>query len=322
MDWVKEKMLYQARDQRNRLQAQGPAASPGNPLKGDPEVATTRLSQFLTETHKLSWLTGGMALGGMIVIMVWWADLINVGDGVGVNGVAGGVSEQHRQLVELQAQFSTTEEMRKDLIQLTGQVQVLTASVSDLEVILLHNHKVQVLTASVSDLEVILLHNHTVTGSITALGNKLASETSQQQGTASGTISGLKILPPPAAGKRNASASDGKDTDKSGDTASSTLVATKEHAPIATGIQAQETIRDSGLWVINLVSLTHKAAAERFMAKAESRGVTAGLYQMTVRGKDYWRVQVSGFTTAAEAKAKANLVKEKLELKDVWVAKR
>jgi cell division septation protein DedD len=302
MDWVKEKMLYQARDQRNRLQAQGPAASPGNPLKGDPEVATTRLSQFLTETHKLSWLTGGMALGGMIVIMVWWADLINVGDGVGVNGVAGGVSEQHRQLVELQAQFSTTEEMRKDLIQLTGQVQVLTASVSDLEVI--------------------LLHNHTVTGSITALGNKLASETSQQQGTASGTISGLKILPPPAAGKRNASASDGKDTDKSGDTASSTLVATKEHAPIATGIQAQETIRDSGLWVINLVSLTHKAAAERFMAKAESRGVTAGLYQMTVRGKDYWRVQVSGFTTAAEAKAKANLVKEKLELKDVWVAKR
>jgi hypothetical protein len=43
---------------------------------------------------------------------------------------------------------------------------------------------------------------------------------------------------------------------------------------------------------------------------------------VTVRGKDYWRVHVPGFATAAEANAKASLIKAKLGLKDAWVAKR
>jgi hypothetical protein len=63
----------------------------------------------------------------------------------------------------------------------------------------------------------------------------------------------------------------------------------------------------------------NKADAENFMENAESRGVTAGLYQVTVNGKFYWRVRVSGFATAAEAKTKTSLIKEKLGLKDVWV---
>ena len=62
--------------------------------------------------------------------------------------------------------------------------------------------------------------------------------------------------------------------------------------------------------------------AERYIEKAESRGVAAGLYQVTVKGKDYWRVHVPGFATAAEAKAKASLIKENLGIKDVWIAKR
>ena len=58
------------------------------------------------------------------------------------------------------------------------------------------------------------------------------------------------------------------------------------------------------------------------MEDLASKGVTVGLYQVTVRGKDYWRVHVPGFATAAEANAKASLIKEKLGLKDAWVAKR
>ena len=79
MDWVKEKM-HQARLQRNQIQAQGAVATQGNNLSHDPEEATTRLSSFFSLTRKLSWLAGGMALGSMIVIMVWKSELVDVGD--------------------------------------------------------------------------------------------------------------------------------------------------------------------------------------------------------------------------------------------------
>lgn len=58
------------------------------------------------------------------------------------------------------------------------------------------------------------------------------------------------------------------------------------------------------------------------MAKAESRGVAAGMSQVTVKGKDYWRVHVAGFATAAEANGSAALIKQKLGLKNVWLVKR
>jgi hypothetical protein len=286
MEWVKEK-IYQARLQRNQIQAQGAVTARGGRLSRDPEEAASRHSSFFTLTHKLSWLAGGMVLGSMIVTMVWKSGLVDVGDDLRVTGLSGSVPEQHRNLVELPSQFSTTDtgELRKDIILLTEQVQTLATSIA-------------------------------------ALGNELAPDPSQQQGAASGIVPRIETLPPPAAGMPNVSASDGKDSDKPGDATNSPLVAIKEITPAASGIQTQETITNNGPWVINLASLPHKADAERFMANAGSRGVAADLYQVTVRGKNYWRVHVPGFSTAAEAKAKASLIKEKLGLKDVWVAKR
>ena len=304
MDWVKEKM-YQARLQRNQVQAQGSVATQGNNLRRDPEEASSRPSNFFTLTNKLLWLAGGMggmALGSMFVIMVWNSGLVDVGDDLRANSLSNGTSEQQRSIVELPLQLPDTEGLRKDIILLTEQVQTLTTSISDLK------SK--------------LLRIHAVTDSIAALGNELASDVSQQQGTLPGNVTQLETLPSPAAGKGNVSVSDGKDTDKLVNATSIPLVAIKEITPAAPVVQTQETIIGDGPWVINLVSLPHRADAERFVADAESKGVVAGLYQVTVRGKNYWRVHVPGFTTAAEAKAKSSLIKEKLGLKDVWVAKR
>ena len=300
MDWVKEK----TRLQLNQIRAKEAVTAQDNSRSRDPEKVTTRLSRFFSLTYKLSWLAGGMALGSMVVIMVWKSELADVGDGLRANNLSGGVSEQHRNPVELPSRLSTTdtEGLRNDIILLTEQVQTLTTSVSDLKIE--------------------LLRIHTVTDSIAVLGDELTSDASRQQVTVTGIATRIETLPSPAAGIRNGSATDDKDTDKSGDATSSSLVTTNEITPTASGIQTQETITNNGPWVINLASLPHKADADRFMANAESRGVTADLYQVTVKGKYYWRVRVSGFTTAAEAKAKASQLKEKLGLKDVWVAKR
>ena len=303
MDWVKEKM-HQARLQRNQIQAQGTVTTQGNSLSRASDEATSRLSDFFTLTHKLSWLAGGIALGSVIVILVWKSELVDAGDGLSANDLTGGASEQYRNLVELPSQSSTanTEGLRKDIMLLTEQVQTLTTSVSDLKI------KLQGI--------------HAVTDSIATLGSEFASDVFQQQGTVSSTVTQIETLPSPAAGTGNASASDGKGADKLGDTTSTPLVAMKEVTSTTSVVETQKTIIGDGPWVINLVSLPHKANAERFVADAASRGVTAGLYQVTVKGKDYWRVQVSGFATATEAKSKAKLIKETLGLKDVWVAKR
>ena len=300
MGTIKE-LMHQARLHRNQIRSKGAVTAQGNSRSRDPEKVTTRLSKFFTLTHKLSWLAGGMAFGSMIVIIVWKSELVDVDDALRTNSLSGGVSKQQRRIVKLPLPLSDAEGLRKDVILLTEQVQILTTSVSDLK------SK--------------LLRISAVTDSIATLGNEL-SDASQQQATVSGNVTRIETLPSPAAGKGNVIASDGKNTDTLVDVTSTPLVAIKEVTPTASGVQTQETITNNGPWVINLASLPNKADAKRFMENAESKGVAAGLYQVTVRGKNYWRVHVPGFTSAAEAKAKASLIKEKLGLKDVWIAKR
>ena len=302
MDWVKEKM-HQARLQRNRIQAHGAVADPGNSLRRDSGEATSLLSNFLSMTHKLPWLAAGMALGSVIVILAWKSGLIGVSDSLQANGLSGSMPEPHRGTVELQSQSSTidTEGLRNDIALLTEQVQTLTTSVSDLDI------KLQSI--------------HAVTESIAALGNGLAPGASQQLVAVPDNVPPLETLPPPAAGSGNASISNIKDAGKPGDAGSTPLAAINVITPAAPGIQTRETLTGNGPWVINLASLPHKVDAERFMKRAQSRGIAAKLYQVTVKGTDYWRVQVSGFSTAAEAKSEASLIKEKLGLKDAWVAK-
>ena len=80
--------------------------------------------------------------------------------------------------------------------------------------------------------------------------------------------------------------------------------------------------RATGAWVINLVSLTSQADADQFSVRARSKGVHTEQQNVTVKGKKYWRVQITGFVTSEEAKSHSNSAKQKLGLKDVWIMKR
>ena len=74
-----------------------------------------------------------------------------------------------------------------------------------------------------------------------------------------------------------------------------------------------------GPWVINLLSDPNKAVVGRFAASARDRGVPVEQNQAEVKGRMFWRVQLTGFATAKEAQTHAEEVKEKLRLNEVWI---
>jgi hypothetical protein len=75
----------------------------------------------------------------------------------------------------------------------------------------------------------------------------------------------------------------------------------------------------AGAWVINLLSDPSETLAARFADKARARGVTVEQNRTEVKGRVYWRVQITGFATAGEARTRAEEIKKRLDLKDVWV---
>jgi hypothetical protein len=91
----------------------------------------------------------------------------------------------------------------------------------------------------------------------------------------------------------------------------------------STGNEAGETrvtaSIDSGPWIINLLSSRKKLDTDRLARVAESHGIPVVQSRAIVKGKEYWRLQVTGFSSASEAKKYAIPVKQKLGIKDVWI---
>lgn len=81
-------------------------------------------------------------------------------------------------------------------------------------------------------------------------------------------------------------------------------------------------IADEGPWIINLLSSTDKAYIERFSRKSGAGKYHAVLNSAMVKGRQYWRLQITGFKSAAAAKKQAGTVKQELGIKDVWIFKR
>lgn len=75
----------------------------------------------------------------------------------------------------------------------------------------------------------------------------------------------------------------------------------------------------AGAWVINLTSSPDKADADRFAARARTKDIPAKLVKAEVNGRDYWRVQLTGFASQNAARDYSGAVREKLGLKDVWI---
>ena len=82
---------------------------------------------------------------------------------------------------------------------------------------------------------------------------------------------------------------------------------------MATPSRAAETATvHSGPWVINLLSSPDKAYVDKAMAEARSRGIAVVATSATVKGKQYWRLQIPGFESMTAAKKAAVPVKEQM----------
>lgn len=257
MDWVKEKM-HQARLNRIQIQKQEQFNAPDQTPQKNKKLRINRPDQPYDSSQRLVLLSTGLASAAIIVIVLWSANLIDLGTGAGIDRLQSKDSMPAHQTVEPQEGYikrDSKAEVRGDEIQ-------------------------------------------------------------------TDSVSGLETLPPTAAGKAKASTLTNENTNTSGTATRSDLETKSMQSTVDGKIQRQEPDRDSGTWAINLASLQQKLDAEHFVAKVNSKGVAADIYQVTVRGKKYWRVQVPGFSSAEQAKAKASEVKNTLGLKDVWVVQR
>jgi len=86
--------------------------------------------------------------------------------------------------------------------------------------------------------------------------------------------------------------------------------------------EAKPQTQAEGPWVINLLSSRDKAYVEQFSRKSGAKEVNAELNSAMVNGRQYWRLQITGFESAARAREHARTVKQQLGIKEVWIFKR
>ncbi len=78
-----------------------------------------------------------------------------------------------------------------------------------------------------------------------------------------------------------------------------------------------------GPWIINLLSSRDKAYVERFSRNSgAAEKYQAAVNSAMVNGRQYWRLQLTGFESLAAAKRKAETVKQELGINEVWFIKR
>jgi len=92
--------------------------------------------------------------------------------------------------------------------------------------------------------------------------------------------------------------------------------------PVADKKPVTSEPEDGGPWVINLISSREKAYVTRYAARAQAKGISTEIINAEVKGREYWRLQVTGFKTMDEAKYFSEPIKEELGIKDVWIFKR
>ena len=185
--------------------------------------------------------------------------------------------------------------------------------------------RVDSLTESITQLETKLISVHSTTDSIIAAKAKQPSATNTTQETIAKAEHIPGMPPPPVSVNSGIETSTTKSPQSSSAQVapeSSATPATLDDQHSVEHIQPAVEVRNKGPWVINLVSTSSKIDAARLAKKALSKNIQTEQQQITVKGTQYWRVQITGFSTADDARAYADTAKEQLGLKDVWIMKR
>ena len=88
--------------------------------------------------------------------------------------------------------------------------------------------------------------------------------------------------------------------------------------PSSTAVTAKEKQES---WIVNLVSLISKLEANKQIELLKKKDINAVLRHAKIDGKDWYRLQVIGFSSEDEARAFANKVEARTGLKNAWVGK-
>jgi len=192
------------------------------------------------------------------------------------------------------------------------------------------NTRVHMLTNFITDLEVQLT-------SLKAVAESINDDCQPQLKAEAAAHEVLAVTRPsdhvaatPSAAAINVDTEPSTDTKSSGDKQARYEQPQEPAAPVpatpvaedVTAAPAATEISDQGAWVINLASLDNQAAADRFSARAQAKGIPVQQQVVSLKGKQHWRIRVTGFASLAEARNNAGPIKEKLGLKNVWISQR
>lgn len=291
--------MGQARQLRRMMQEDHESTWQNRPDIREPE-STAPPSAPPGRNNNTAWFLGGAAAAIVIVVIASWLKSDIPWDGHSMNNPAMVTADQISRVPGLQANSQRVDELSVDLEFLNQRVRQLTESFTYLEVKLI---RIEVLADSITELE-----------------NKLVSTVSQQPVVAASSKSAADPIESPASGATDDRAADNSGTYQAYDVAMSQPL-TRENKDTALDEQDPAESGHKGPWFINLASLPSKADADRFTARARSRDIDAEYRSATVNGKQVWRVQITGFPTAYDAKSHANPVREKLGLEEVWISK-
>ncbi len=295
MDWVKLKMEH-ARQQRELLQGQNHTNTDQPQVSNPGGQASAHKKSF-----KPIWILGATTTWIVTMIAAWL-----VGSNVTTYDVSldspGNVGvSRTSEVAELKTHIATSMEMKEHLDDLNGRIQLLTDSIANVEVGLT---RVLVMTDSMPG---------------PASGKPLVA-LQQQPPPVTGEKSVIAMIEPAASAMPDTLAIANTAADKPANNIEKPEAGEKA----APGFGKQDSVNTGAgfPWVVNLASLNSETDANRFAARARSKDIQVEQHAVVIKGKEYWRVQASGFLTAAEARSQANTIKKKLGLKDVWVTKR
>jgi len=89
-------------------------------------------------------------------------------------------------------------------------------------------------------------------------------------------------------------------------------------------VTAQPPAQDrppAGPWRINLLSSPARDDVTRLASKAARRDIKTHIEQTELKGRTWWRLQITGFSSQSEAATAAEPVKKALGIADVWILK-
>jgi hypothetical protein len=297
MERIKEK-LDEARRQRDKIQ-QGIANS---------GIAARGRHSYISNNGSITGLNGNRTLPILIAafiitsaMLVWWLISSNENHSDQLSEV-----EVHGTQQSIGGMSTTIDLMNNKIGELTVQLDAVIKSIASLEA-RLTSFQLALDTITATETK------QAITSGITAQQNILKAENA------------IETLPPPASGNSGIKRYETKSPQLSSvriTPDSPSTLGMDENQRASEHEQPASEVNKNGPWVINLASTSSKINAERLARKALSKNIQTEIQQTTVNDTNYWRVQITGFPTADDARTYAVTAKERLGLTDTWVMKR